>query len=107
VQVLINLLGNALKFSPNNSTITISEEQNDQYTKISVKDQGRGIPKDQLAGIFDRFKQVNPVDKAEKQGTGLGLAICKSIIDAHHGHIGVISEPGEGSTFWFEIPVKD
>jgi PAS domain S-box-containing protein len=107
VQVLINFLGNALKFSPDNSTITISEEQNDLYTKISVTDQGRGIPADQQAGIFDRFKQVSPTDKVEKQGSGLGLAICKSIIEAHHGRIGVSSEPGRGSSFWFEIPVKN
>jgi PAS domain S-box-containing protein len=104
VQVLINLLGNALKFSPDNSTIVIKEEQTDAYTRISVTDQGRGIPRDQQAGIFDRFQQVNPTDKVEKQGSGLGLAICKTIIEAHKGRIGVSSEPGSGSTFWFEIP---
>ncbi len=107
VQVLINLLGNALKFSPEGSTVVIGEAQSDTYTRISVNDQGRGIPKEQQAGIFDRFQQVSPTDKAEKQGTGLGLAICKSIVEAHHGRIGVTSEVGNGSSFWFEIPRKD
>lgn len=104
VQVVINLLGNALKFSPNGSTIVIGESQSEEYTRISVNDQGRGIPKDQQLGIFDRFQQVKPTDKVEKQGTGLGLAICKSIVEAHHGRIGVTSEVGNGSSFWFEIP---
>ncbi|CAN5401602.1 hypothetical protein BH10CYA1_BH10CYA1_00490 [soil metagenome] len=107
VQVLINLLGNALKFSPDGSTIVIDEAQSDTYTRISVNDEGRGIPKDQQSGIFDRFQQVNPTDKAEKQGTGLGLAICKSIIEAHKGRIGVTSQVGKGSSFWVEIPRKD
>jgi PAS domain S-box-containing protein len=104
VQVVINLLGNALKFSPNKSTIVISEEQTETYTLISVTDQGRGIPKESQEGIFDRFQQVSPTDQAEKQGSGLGLAICKMIVEAHKGRIGVTSEPDKGSSFWFEIP---
>lgn len=106
VQVLINFLGNALKFSSEKSTVVIAEEQNEQYTRMSVTDQGRGIPREEQASVFDRFKQVRPTDKAEKQGSGLGLAICKTIIDAHNGRIGVTSEPGKGSTFWFEIPTE-
>ncbi len=104
VQVVINLLGNAIKFSSDRSKIVIGEVQTETYTRLSVNDEGRGIPKDQLAGIFERFQQVNPIDKTEKQGSGLGLAICKSIVEAHKGQIGVTSEPGKGSSFWFEIP---
>ncbi|HEY9676390.1 MAG TPA: PAS domain-containing sensor histidine kinase [Drouetiella sp.] len=104
VQVTINLLGNALKFSPNGSEILITEEEKQDCLRVTIADRGRGIPRDQQSGIFERFKQVNPADRVEKQGTGLGLAICKTIVEAHNGRIGVVSEPGAGSSFWFEIP---
>lgn len=107
VQVLVNLLGNALKFSPEQSKITISEELRGaagERLRISVTDRGRGIPPDKLAKIFDRFEQADPSAAAEKAGSGLGLAICKAIVEAHHGTIGVISDAQFGSTFWLEIP---
>ena len=111
VQVLINLLGNAIKFSDEEAMITVTEElkqESDQcaVTRISISDQGRGIPNENLEQIFDRFQQVNPRNEKEKSGTGLGLAICKAIVEAHGGRIGVNSQVGIGSTFWFEIPMS-
>ncbi len=107
VQVIVNLIANAIKFSPTGSTVTISCHQVDTGVLVSVKDQGRGIPDKQIDSIFDRFKQVEIVDRTEKKGSGLGLAICKSIVEAHGGTISVESKPGEGSTFSFLIPVED
>lgn len=106
VQVLINLLGNALKFSPDGSKIRIREERRGERVRINVIDEGRGIPAGQLSAVFERFGQVSPGDAAEKAGSGLGLAICKAIVEAHKGTIGVTSEVGIGSTFWFEIPTE-
>lgn len=105
VQVMINLLGNALKFSPSNSTITVAVESQGSIVRFNVSDQGRGIPAELKDKVFERFQQVDPSDKVERAGTGLGLAICKSIVEAHNGKIGVESELGRGSTFWFELPV--
>lgn len=108
-QVMINLLGNALKFSDAGTKITVRDElrtdsQGNELVRISVIDQGRGIPADKVSRVFDRFQQVNPGDAREKAGSGLGLAICKAIVEAHKGTIGVTSDMGIGSTFWFEIP---
>lgn len=110
VQVLINLLGNAIKFSEEQAIVTVTAElkqESDQcaVTRISISDQGRGIPNENLEQIFDRFQQVNPRNEKEKLGTGLGLAICKAIVEAHGGRVGVNSQVGRGSTFWFEIPM--
>lgn len=104
VQVLINFLSNAIKFSESNSRITISLKSQDDRHLFSVEDRGRGIPEDKLDDVFERFKQVDSKDQVEKGGTGLGLPICKSIVEQHGGTIGVNSEYGTGSTFWFEIP---
>ncbi len=104
VQVLVNLLGNAIKFSSPRSTISISVAPCPEGIEVKVADQGRGIPEAALETIFDRFKQVETSDRTEKKGTGLGLSICKMIIDAHNGTIGASSALNEGSTFWFRLP---
>ena len=96
---MINLLGNAIKFSPSHSKIVIHVEQSNGLTKFSVSDQGRGIPASHVDKIFSRFQQVEESDSTEKGGSGLGLAICKAIIAAHNGRIGVQSIEGKGSTF--------
>ncbi len=106
VRVLINLLGNAVKFSPANSTVKMTAEEQVDMLEMRVSDQGRGIPPEFKEKIFVRFQQVNPEDKQEKQGTGLGLAICKAIVDGHKGTIGFDSELGKGSSFWIRIPLK-
>ncbi len=105
IQVLVNLLGNAIKFSPQKTTVTAAMELFDRYVEIRISDQGRGIPAEFRDKIFDRFEQVSIDDNRVKGGTGLGLAISKSIVVAHGGTIGVESEEGVGSTFWIRLPL--
>jgi signal transduction histidine kinase len=106
IQVMVNILTNAIKFSPPHTTVKIEYEQLDKFAQVKIRDEGRGIPASHLETIFDRFKQVERSDRSERGGTGLGLAICKSIIEQHGGAIGVISQPGAGSTFWFRVPLR-
>jgi PAS domain S-box-containing protein len=104
VQVLVNLLSNAVKFSPDGGRVTIESAPGDGAVEFRVSDQGRGIPESFREIIFNRFQQVEASDSRQKGGSGLGLAICKAIVEQHGGSIGVESQPGRGSTFWFRIP---
>ena len=105
VQVLVNLLSNALKFSPRGSRVTVTAEAvGDETVEFRVTDEGRGIPPDFREKIFERFRQVEGGDSREKGGTGLGLAICAAIVGQQGGSIGVDSEGGRGSSFWVRIP---
>jgi PAS domain S-box-containing protein len=113
VQVLTNLLSNAVKFSPSGSTVWLSAELQTEtnylptsFVRFTVKDQGRGIPADKLESIFERFQQVDASDSRQKGGTGLGLAICRSILDQHDGQIWTESVLGQGSTFYFTLPLS-
>lgn len=103
-QVLINLLGNAVKFSPKGSAIDLRADQNGRWIRITVADRGRAIPENMRETIFDRFKQVEAADRRERAGSGLGLAICRAIVEAHSGKIGVTPREGGGNTFWFDLP---
>jgi len=107
VQVLVNLLGNAIKFSPRWSTVTITVALKTGQALISVTDTGRGIPADRLETIFERFRQVDSSDAREKGGSGLGLAIARNIVEHHGGEMGVESQIGRGSTFHFTLPLAD
>lgn len=102
VQVWANLLSNAIKYSPGGGRIVISSRAADGMLRLSVKDEGPGIPIDRQTNLFEKFYQVHAADQS--QGFGLGLAICKLIVIAHGGKIGVISKPGNGSEFWFTLP---
>jgi PAS domain S-box-containing protein len=103
VQVLVNLLSNAVKFSPPGGVVTIAVATEGKWTEFRVIDRGRGVPAVHRRAIFERFRQVDPSDAREKGGAGLGLAICKSIVEQHGGTIGVESEEGAGSAFWFRL----
>lgn len=103
-QTLVNLVSNAIKFSPPQSTITLNVQDQAEQVLFQVKDQGRGIPADKLETIFGRFQQIDASDSRQKGGTGLGLAICKSIVQQHGGKIWVESAIGQGSTFYFTLP---
>jgi PAS domain S-box-containing protein len=104
VQVVVNLLGNAVKFSPAGAPVTLEATEAGDLVEVRVVDRGRGVPRQAQQAIFERFKQVEASDQREKGGTGLGLAICRTIVEQHHGAIGVISEEGRGSIFWFRLP---
>jgi signal transduction histidine kinase len=104
-QVLKNIIHNAIKFSPNSGKIEISAQQKRDFIQFSIRDYGKGMsPKDQIR-VFEPFYQVNITSK-EFGGTGLGLAICRGIIEAQKGKIWIQSIEGEGSTFYFTIPLK-
>ncbi len=103
-QVFDNLLGNAIKFSPEGGTITVRIREEDGFLRTEIVDTGIGIPADQLDRIFDRFYQVDGSMSRRFGGTGLGLSIVKSIIESHGGWVGVESELGRGSTFFFTLP---
>jgi PAS domain S-box-containing protein len=107
VQVMINLLANAIKFSPDKSDITVNWKQHGGFVTISVQDKGPGIPKEYQKIIFERFQQVSHFNVNSSGGTGLGLPICKTIVEQHGGEIGVQSSTGSGSTFWFTLPCDD
>lgn len=104
IQTLTNLLGNAVKFSPAGSTITVTARAQGHNAVISVADRGRGIPANKLDRIFERFQQVDASDSRDKGGSGLGLAISRSIVRQHGGDISVESEIGRGSTFTITLP---
>ncbi len=106
VQTLTNLLSNALKFSPPDTTIALSVRQQGDRVLFQVRDRGRGIPADKLETIFGRFQQVDASDSRDKGGTGLGLAICRSIVEQHGGRIWAESTLGEGSIFCFTLPLS-
>lgn len=103
-RVVINLLSNAIKFSPEKSTVAVTLSFESASFEITVRDEGRGIPKDLLDYIFEPFKQVSATDHSRLQGSGLGLAICKMIVERHGGTVTVISEPEGGSTFTLSVP---
>jgi signal transduction histidine kinase len=105
-RVLVNLVGNALKFTPENSTVCIVVTDHGDDVEIGVKDQGPGIPDEFKNKLFDRFQQVDLPSHKIGAGTGLGLVICKDIVTLHGGIIGVTSAGGHGTTFWFRLPKR-
>ncbi len=105
-RVFINLLGNAVKFTPENGKITIKAHSQDNVIQVDISDTGIGIPPDSLSMIFEEFYRVdNPINQQVK-GTGLGLSLVKHIIEAHKGKIWAESKQGKGSTFSFTLPVE-
>ena len=103
-QVIINLLTNAIRYTPDDGTISISTSHDKTFAIIHVADTGIGIPADDLPRIFDRFYRVDQSRSREKGGSGLGLAISKAIVSAHGGTIEVTSEIGKGTTFTVRLP---
>jgi len=103
-RTLINLLGNAIKFTPAGGTVTASAEMGEGIVLFSVRDTGEGIPPEAFDRIFEKFGQVESRKAGRKMSTGLGLTFCKLAVEAHGGRIWVESRPGRGSAFFFTIP---
>ncbi|NOY53208.1 MAG: DUF3365 domain-containing protein [Deltaproteobacteria bacterium] len=97
-EVMLNLLSNAIQHSPERSVITVEGRLNGPWVVVRVSDQGDGIPVEEQQKIFEKFY------KRREGGTGLGLALCKSILEAHQGEIGIVSDGVRGSTFYFKLP---
>ncbi|MGB5944357.1 MAG: ATP-binding protein [Leeuwenhoekiella sp.] len=106
-RVIQNLMDNALKFTPRGGTVTIKLTPVDNAVKLSIQDTGPGIPKNELTHIYERFKQVSPEQKGRGGGAGLGLAIAKKIMEIHDATLRVISQPQEGTEFYFELPYSN
>jgi signal transduction histidine kinase len=104
-QVLLNLLTNAIKFTPEGGRIRAGLSLKGDAVRVSVSDTGIGVAPDVQPRLFEKFFQVDPSTTREYGGAGLGLAISKALIEAHGGTIGLESEPGRGSTFWFTLPM--
>ncbi len=104
MQVFINLLSNAAKFTPPDGTIRVKASEEDGFVRILVEDTGKGIPPDELPKIFERFYRVEKTRSRDFGGTGLGLSIVRKIVEAHDGEVWVTSEPGFGTKVWFTLP---
>lgn len=103
-QVVVNLLSNAIKFSPHGEEITVGACAEGTQVKVWVTDHGLGIPREEIPKLFHKFHRVESTDMRSISGTGLGLSLVKQIIEAHQGTVGVESEIGKGSTFFFTLP---
>ena len=108
-RTLVNLLGNAIKFTPSGGAVTVAARHGEEKESVifSVSDTGEGIPREAFPRIFEKFGQVESRQNGRRMSTGLGLTFCKLAVEAHGGKIGVESVPGEGSTFRFTILLSD
>lgn len=105
-QLLLNLIANAIKFSPEGSRVSIATSMDETHASVAVKDEGMGIPAEHLPHLFERFYRVDSSRNRALGGAGLGLAICKQIAETHGGTLSVESRVGEGSVFTFTLPVR-
>lgn len=103
-RVIMNLVANALRHTPQAGTITVAVTGSDGTARVEVRDTGAGISKEYHARIFEKFGQVEARRDRQRGGTGLGLTFCRLAVEAHGGTIGVESTEGQGSTFWFTLP---
>ena len=103
-QVLVNLIDNAVKYSPDGGEVVVSTVPAAASVRVEVADQGIGIPPAEQEAVFEKFYRADPQHRAAPSGTGLGLYICRELVQRMGGTIGVRSRPGGGSTFWFDLP---
>jgi signal transduction histidine kinase len=104
-QVLNNLISNATKFTGECGSVEVGAAlSEDNLVRVWVKDNGAGIPSDEMLQLFNKYRQAVSGNRLNQKGTGLGLVICKMIVEAHGGKIWVESQPGHGSTFFFSLP---
>ncbi len=105
--ILTNLINNAIKFSPGGGTVEVIARREADFVRIAVRDEGIGMSPEQRRHLFERFRRVHETGELRVHGTGVGLFLCKHLVEAHGGTIEVDSEPGQGSTFNFTMPVAD
>ena len=105
-QVFTNLIENAIKYSPDNSSIMVSTEELDGKVQVQVADQGIGIPQDEIGQLFTKFYRAKAARDSEIKGSGLGLYLSRYFVDMHKGQISVESAPNQGSTFTVELPMN-
>jgi signal transduction histidine kinase len=103
-RVFMNLVSNAVKYTPAGGSVAVRAWSEDDYIKVKVSDTGIGIPEEALPRIFDEFYRAKNAKAVEKEGTGLGLAIAKDVVEQHGGQISVESTVGQGSTFYVILP---
>ncbi len=107
MQVLANLLSNAVKHSPEGGVIEVDTVRNEGYWRVSVTDNGPGIPHSFRSEVFKKFAQADATDRRKRGGTGLGLSISKAIVERLGGRIGFDTEPDVQTCFYFELPVLE
>jgi signal transduction histidine kinase len=105
-RILVNLLGNSIKFTPDRGSVHVDVSESGSDVRFGVRDTGEGIPAEAFERIFEKFGQVESRLAGRKMSTGLGLTFCKMAVEAHGGHIWVESRPGQGSTFFFTLPLQ-
>ena len=105
-QVIYNLINNAVNYTGKDKTVWVRQKISEDKVRIEVTDSGEGIAKEALPYVWDRYYKVDKTHKRAVMGTGLGLSIVKNILELHHAGYGVVSEPGCGSTFWFELKIE-
>ncbi|MBC7996403.1 MAG: PAS domain-containing sensor histidine kinase [Leptolyngbya sp.] len=105
LQIIENLVSNAIKFSPLDAVVEIKLTKFEDFCEVSVSDQGSGIPLDQHELIFDKFRQARGLGPKQVEGSGLGLAVVKALVQSHGGTVGIRSASGHGSTFWVRLPL--
>lgn len=108
-QVVMNYLTNALKYSRSECAVEVRLVMEEKVARVEVSDQGPGLSQQEIEGVWERFYQVPgvKVQSGSSVGLGIGLHICRTIITQHHGEVGVHSTPGQGSTFWFTLPLEE
>ena len=106
-QVLFNLVDNAVRYTPNGGSVTVSARRRNGSVEVAVSDTGTGIPAEHLPRLFERFYRADPARGRGEGGTGIGLAIARSVVEAHGGQIKAESRPGQGSIFTFDLPAAD
>jgi two-component system phosphate regulon sensor histidine kinase PhoR len=104
-QIMTNLVSNAIKYSPSGGAVTVDVKSEGDTLTVAVKDQGIGIPEDKLSRVFEKFERVDDRDTRQAGGTGIGLFLVKHLVERHDGEVWVESEPGQGSTFIFRVPL--
>jgi signal transduction histidine kinase len=106
-QAVTNYLTNALKYSPADRPVTVGLQVDDQQAQLWVRDQGPGLAPEEQEQIWERYYRVQGIEVQSGSGVelGLGLHVCRTIIELHQGQVGVQSTPGQGSTFWFRLPL--